>query len=193
MENFMISLEDSFMALRQMKMFLLMIGPAIFAAYCIYAFVTVGMKSSISDTYFHVKYPFFFRMFLWGISLPIIIYSIGFSYSIMTAGALIARVGFAAGSKQYEDKENGNHVIGATGGIVVALLGFIIEHGWKNWLHISSWNEFNYGAIAMLLAAFIILPVKGVKKPVRYHTTFIEIFEYAIVVVVMAINFIRIT
>lgn len=167
-------------------MIYLIISNIAFWLYCIYAWKTVGVKSSISDTYFHIKHPVLFRLFIFGVSVPLMLYSYNDNTGLLIAASLISWVGIAAGSRDHEnDKiENRNHVIGATGGILAAYVSFGIE--FVEWALFYK-DLFFWAIVAFLISAFIIMPV-GKKKGVKNHTTYIEIAAYYIIIITLMIH-----
>lgn len=168
-------------------MIYLTISLLVFWAYFYYSTKTVGVKSSISATFFHIKHPVLFRLFIIGISVPLMIYAFNKTTGIMVSASLILWIAFAAGSKDYENDEieNRNHVIGATGGILAAYVSFSIEY--VTW-SIFYKELFFWSIIAFLISALIILPVKRIKiirEGVKNHTTWIEVFAYNIIILTL--------
>jgi hypothetical protein len=164
-------------------MIYLIISFLVFWLYCIYAWSTVGVKTSISDTFFHVKHPFLFRLFNGGIALPLMFYSYNEIRLLLASAALIFTIAFAAGSRDYEKHkvENANHVIGATAGILLAFIAFCIKVDWTVFYK----DMFFWASASFLVSALIILPLGNLKKPVKNHTTWIEVAAFSIIILTL--------
>jgi hypothetical protein len=162
-------------------MIYLLTSLVIFWLYQAYTFGSIGVKKSISDTFFDIKHPILFRLFIWGISVPLIIYSTNYSTGLFIAGLLIMAVGFAAGFKGDGHKvESRNHVIGATGGILAAYSGFGIEF--------VCWKSFYMDLYFWAIVAFIVPTIIMMVRQTKNHTTWIEVIAYNIVILTLIIE-----
>jgi hypothetical protein len=160
-------------------MYYLIISFVIFWVYWLYTVKAVGIKSSISETVNHVN-PWLFRLFIFGITTPMLFYASKVSVGIMISGSLIAWVGYACTIRgKATEIEYVNHVIGATGGIIAGYLTFGLEKLlYKGAVHGVEWALFYkdvyfWAIVAFLISAIIIMPIGKFKKGVKNHTTWI--------------------
>jgi hypothetical protein len=166
-------------------MIYLIISLVVFWAYVGYVRYKIGPLKSISDSYFAIKtkWSWLFRCFIAGISIPMILYAKSVSIPIFYAGLFILAVGFAPGFKN--DKiQSANHVIGATGGILLAYIGLALFVNWSAFYK----DLYFYAIVLFLISSVIILPLGKLKKPVPYHTWWIEVVAYNIIILTLIID-----
>lgn len=161
----------------------------VFIVYNIFTWIYLGIQKSISDTVY--KLPkgkkWLFNLFIVGITVPILFYIRDYSLFSFGAAIFILMVFFTADTKANETR-SANHVIGATGGILLAYLGFGLEYFINKWFGYSSYfidwagnwwfDVYFIATILFLLSTIVILPIKGIKKGIPKHTTWIEITAY---------------
>ena len=161
-------------------MIYLIISLIIFWSYSI-AF-KVWNRSSISSTFWNIKYPFLFRLFSIGISIPIMIYSVNQGIDITNwpyvllflSGLLISGMGVAAGRKNFET-ESSIHATCATGGIILGSIYLLLQA-------IILKFEFYKSIDLYFLIIMIALLIYIFKKPVKHPTTWAEITPYSIII-----------
>jgi len=164
-----------------MEKYLIIISLFVLISYCIFAYLKVGMRKSISDTYYPLrdeKLGFIFQLFIVGLTVPIIYYAKSYSTLLMFSAIFILVVFFTPNTKN-DAIQSRNHVIGASGGIVLGFAAMVVKIDWQNFFS----SHFMYFAVGFLLAAFIIMPIPIVKKGVKNHTTWIEIVSCLIILI----------
>ena len=170
---------------------LLSISMICFWVFCWYAWKRYGVIASISDLFYELKKDkagILFRLFITGISFPIVVYAVQHYYILPLSGLLIFLVAFTANTKLNKYKAF-NHVLGATGGIGIAiihmlvyLIVYIVKGG-----SLFSCTYF-YSFIISIGLMLWILPIKGIKKGINNHTTWIEVAIFNLVLIIEIIN-----
>jgi len=134
---------------------------AIFFGYLSYAYSKFGITRSISKTYYTLqkknKQLFQAATISYGITLGLA----GGHLLTYIAGALVALVGFAPDSKDSETEEK-VHIVGATGGIVAAMIAMI---------------HFGYWYLPIIQAAFT---APAMKWSWKNHTYWIEVLAFVL-------------
>ena len=153
--------------------------------YFVYTLDEVGIQPSISKTFYKLEYPVIFRLFIFGVSVPILLFAANLSTGLMIAGSLITWVGFAPKTKGEDYKvERRNHFIGATTGIIAGFITFGVEFvNWSNYLR----DEFFWAIVLFVLSAIVILPI-GPKRGVKNHITWVEVFAFNIIILTLIIS-----
>lgn len=161
-----------------METTLVYISVAFFIGFVLFAYFRYGMTRSISAIYYEIidddkiSYKlreWIFPLFLFSISVPIIIATWG--YSMMTiAGMLIIFTGLAADARDNDITER-NHIIGATGGMIAAVIQLFV------------WQFYVLVGITVLASGLLYW-----KKPTS-HTHYIEDINFAIVAIGILIYF----
>lgn len=158
------------------------------AFYTVFIIIYLGyVDSSYSDTFYKLKK--WRKFYFWGwivlITVPMIYYlrddSVFASFGCLCVlGVLFSS--YTVGLK----KRTVFHVISATGGIVLMLVGFAVELA--NW---SDWNIFNYAVIVMIIELIVILPIGKFKKGIPKHTFWIEFAMIVTPVIALIIDKIK--
>lgn len=146
-------------------MIALITSAVIFVAYLALIIANFGITRSISASYFKFEDK---RLFIYP--------QIGFSILLVVAsptaliGMAAASICFSAlaGNTRLNETIEKIHVIGATGGILLAMAQLLL---WGQWY---------------LVAPFFLLSLYGMKKPVANHTFLIEVLAFVLVVVGIA-------
>lgn len=153
--------------------------------YTILCIIIVGkVDTSYSDTFYKLKG--WKKLLFWGwilsFTVPMVYYFRDKSILACIGSFLPLLVLFNSYTVGHKLR-SALHVIGATGGILIMLLGFIIEL--SNW---KDWNIFNYAVILMVIELIVILPIGKFKKGIKNHTFWIE---FAMIVTPLAALFIH--
>jgi hypothetical protein len=144
------------------NMIALIASTAIFIAYIVMIVANFGITRSISASYFLFKDKRFFVY-------PQIAFSV-----LLVVAAPTALIGMAAvaicfsalaGNTRLDETIEKIHVIGATGGILLAMAQLIL---WGQWF---------------LAVPFFLLSLLGMKIPIAKHTFYIEVLAYILVVI----------
>jgi hypothetical protein len=145
---------------------LLLLPTISLVSYLTYICIKFGIQDSISATYKIIKQKWLFTIVLWSVALPIMI--VGSNPLLFFAGAGIAFVG---ASPRYWLKQEGTvHVIGATGGILLATLWATLSGFW--WIS----GPFT------LFVALTELKIKNKRIiNLKNHTWWVEIAAFAMV------------
>lgn len=103
----------------------------VFVIYIGYIWIKYGVQDAISDSWYALKkHASLFTIFLWTIALPIcIIGGITENEWYFGAGAFLCFTGVAADFKK-GGIEEGVHVVGAAGAIILALFGLVTRGIW---------------------------------------------------------------
>jgi hypothetical protein len=133
----------------------------VFLSYVIGIWSKFGILNSISESAYHIKNKALFTLFIWSVSIPIMI--VGSTGLMFMAGALLAFVGASPMFK--EDMEGKVHVVGATGGIMLGFAGMILNFGL--WPLAVIQGAFTLGAILFKL---------------KNHTWWIEVLAFILII-----------
>jgi hypothetical protein len=167
-------------------MIYLIISLSVFWIFFIGSYRLVGIHRSISDLFYILRTKglgWSFRLFIAGISLPMIIYLNDYSVPLTFSGLFILLVAFTANTKK-RPKRSWNHVIGATGGILLGFAGLILKVTWVTWYK----DLFFWSVVLFLALAVIIMPIGCCKQGVKNHTTWIETMAFNIIILTLIIN-----
>lgn len=162
----------------------LIISLTVFWLYFIYTVYRFGVLSSISATVDKLKSPILFSMFEWGISIPIIYYAYNNDMFLLAiSGLLIMGVGFFPALKKTKTKkQEALHVFCATVGIFLAYAGLAIESiEWKLFYK----SMFFWALILYLILFVAYIPINGIKKGLKNHTTWIEFYAFNIIILTL--------
>jgi len=102
------------------------IQTVVFALYTLYIVKKYGVLSSISESFYALPESkgYLFTLFIWGVSLPIMLLA-NISALFFLAGCLLMFVGAANSYRDEGGYASKIHGAGATGGIVMALLALV--------------------------------------------------------------------
>ena len=157
-----------------LNLILLIVSMFIFFGYEYYCFKTMGILSSISESYYHLpeNRQWVFTLVTWGYAIPLMI--VGSTGLMFFAGAFICFVGAAPGFKTVtDDMENKVHVIGATGGIILGMAAI--------WFNLHLWP------ISVIMILFTVYATSKWNK-IPYHTNAIENLAYFLIVLSLFIS-----
>jgi hypothetical protein len=156
------------------NLILLLLSMLVFGGYCFYVYKKFGVLTSISESYYQLpeNLKWLFTLVTWGYSIPLMI--VGSTGLAFFAGAFVCFVGAAPGFKtSLPDLENKVHVIGATGGICLAM-AFI-------------WFNLHLYPVPIIMILFTLYATSKWNK-IPNHTWWIEVLAFVLMVFSLAIT-----
>lgn len=119
---------------KTMTLILTLTSLIICTSYLVYVYLTCGILTSISASYYHIKPKNLFTFWTWGTALPMMI--AGSTALAFFSGAFLCFVG-AASNEHNDDMTSRVHGIGAKGAVVFGFAFLIFDLGlW--WLAAAS-------------------------------------------------------